>query len=67
MDAKVVTLWCRSCLIGFAVRGAWPPSTLHSDRTKAADWSLENPTPLKPYNLNANDYRFLRSLRIGPG
>ena len=66
MDAKVVTIWCRHCRIGFVARGAWPSQCLNEACLQPADWSEDNPDPVKSYNLNVNDYRLLRSMHIQP-
>jgi len=65
-DSEVATIFCRSCGVGFAVRGARPSFCPNESCLKPADWSLLNPTPRKPYALTVSDCTLLKKMRIAP-
>lgn len=67
------TLWCRHCGDTYdSIAGTIPPICPNPDCKKSAKWSTTPGNPHKerrknprvPYELNHNDRRFLKSLRI---
>lgn len=61
MPRPTVTLYCRSCEVGYASAGEMPALCPNKQCGAVPNW-----TTLKPYRLSALDRRLLRSLRITP-